>query len=113
MSRHLYCHFPGRWPSGLGVGIDQVSVKLHSLTVHSDLLKSGLVPNHEKSLWELVQIITWLGVVLNTIDGSVKTTDERMAKLTSGLVSLQTLCSQLPLFSVHVKGFASVGELFA
>ena len=38
----------------LGGGIDQVSAKLHSLVVHSDLLKSGFVPNQEKSPWEPV-----------------------------------------------------------
>ena len=59
---------------GLGGGIDKVSAKIHSLAVHSDLLKSGFVPNQEKSIWEPVQVITWLGVVLNTIDGCVQAT---------------------------------------
>lgn len=35
---------------GLGGGIDKVSAKIHSLAVHSDLLKSGFVPNQEKSV---------------------------------------------------------------
>ena len=70
------------------------SAKLHSLAVHSDLLNSGFVPNQEKSIWESVQVITWLGVVLNTNDGSVQATDERIAKLTSDLGSLQTFSLQ-------------------
>ena len=93
---------------GLGGGIDKVSAKIHSLAVHYDLLKSGFVPNQEKSVWEPVQVITWLGVVLNTIDGSVQATDERIAKLTSDLGSLQTLCFQQSLCKVHVKSVASV-----
>ena len=43
---------------GLGGGADHVSAKLNSLIIHSDLLKSGFVPNEDKSLWEPVQIIT-------------------------------------------------------
>ena len=93
---------------GLGGGMDQVSAKISSLTVHSDLLKSGFVPNQEKSLWEPVQIITWLGVILNTIEGTVKATAERIAKLSSDLVFLQSLSSQQSLRQVHVKSVASL-----
>ena len=86
----------------LGGGIDKVSTKIHSLAVHSDLLlKSGFVLNQEKSVWEPVQVITWLGVVLQA-------TDERIAELTSDLGSLQTLCFQQSLCKVHVKSVASV-----
>lgn len=84
---------------GLGGGADHISAKLNSLIVHSGLLKSGFVPNEDKSLWEPVQIITWLGVILNTIDGSVKATDDRIAKLTT---DLGTLSSQPPPRNVHV-----------
>ena len=93
---------------GLGGGIDNVSAKIHSLTVHSDLLKSGFVPNQDKSVWEPVQVISWLGVVLNTIDGSVQATNERIVKLTCDLGSLQTLSSQQSVPQVHVKRVASV-----
>ncbi|XP_068675664.1 uncharacterized protein [Montipora foliosa] len=60
----------------LGGGTDPASAKINSLVVHSDLLKSGFVPNEDKSQWEPIQIITLLGVILNTIDGSIKATDE-------------------------------------
>ena len=39
---------------GLGGGPDHIAAKLNSLIVHSDLLKSGFVPNEDKSLWEPV-----------------------------------------------------------
>ena len=72
-------------------GTDPVSAKINSSVVHSDLLKSGFVPNEDKSQWEPIQIITWLGVILNTIDGSIKATDERIAKLCHDLETLSTL----------------------
>ena len=90
---------------GLGGGSDPVSARINSLAVHSDLLKSGLVPNEDKSQWEPIQIITWLGVILNTIDGSIKATDERIATLSRDLENLST--GQNPT-RVHVKRVASV-----
>lgn len=90
---------------GLGGGTDFVSAKVNSLVVHSDLLKSGFVPNEEKSLWEPLQVITWLGVILDTIDGTIQATDERIEKLNAGLVEL---LSCQPPRKVHVKGVAIV-----
>ena len=90
---------------GLGGGTDFVSAKANSLVVHSDLLKSGFVPNEEKSLWEPLQVITWLGVILDTIDGTIKATDERIEKLNAGFVELHP-CQ--PTRKVHVEGVAIV-----
>ena len=90
---------------GLGGGTDPVSAKINSLVVHSDLLKSGFVPNEDKSQWEPTQIITWLGVIINTIDGSIKATDERIVKLSHDLETLST--HQHPT-CVHVKCVASI-----
>ena len=81
------------------------SAKVNSLVVHSDLLKSGFVPNEVKSLWEPAQVITWLGVVLDTTDGTIKATDERIEKLNAGLVEL---VSCQPPQKVHVKRVATV-----
>ena len=90
---------------GLGGGTDFFSAKVNSLVVHSDLLKSGFVPNEVKSLWEPVQVITWLCVVLDTTDGTIKATDERIEKLNAGLVEL---LSCQPPQKVHVKRVATV-----
>ena len=90
---------------GLGGGTDFVFAKVNSLVVHSDLLKSGFEPNEEKSLCEPIQIITWLGVILNTIAETIKATDERFDKLNAGLVELS---SRQPPRKVHVKSVASV-----
>ena len=90
---------------GLGGETDFFSAKVNSLMVHSDLLKSGFVPNEEKSLWEPLLVITWLGVILDTIDGTIQATDERIEKLNAGLVEL---LSCQPPWKVHVKGVAIV-----
>ena len=50
-------------------------------------------------------IITWLGVILNTIKGSIKATDERIAKLSYDLEILST--HQHPT-RVYVKCVASI-----
>lgn len=88
----------------LGGGTDFVSTKVNSLVVHSDLLKSGFVPNEEKSLWEPVQIITWLGIILKAIDGTIKATDKHIQKLNTGLVDVVSSTSR----KVHVRSVASV-----
>ena len=51
---------------GLGVAADYTKARISSLSVHADLLKSGFVPNEEKSLWEPTQVITWFGSVIVT-----------------------------------------------
>lgn len=50
---------------GLGGGVGKMKVKINSLMVYVDLLKFGFVINEEKFIWELVQIIIWLGIVLD------------------------------------------------
>lgn len=91
---------------GLRGGMDFVSAKVNSLVVHSDLLKSGLVPDEEKSFWEPVQIITWLGVILNTIDGTIKATYKSIKKLNASLSA--ELSSRQLLHKVHVRNLASI-----
>ena len=90
---------------GLGGGAGLVQAKINSLTVHADLLKSGFVPNKDKSLWEPVQIISWLGVHLNTFDGTIRATEERIAKLSQDLAALSSYKSSS---AVRVKRVASV-----
>ena len=36
---------------GLGSAANYVETKITSLAVHADLLKSGFLPNEEKSIW--------------------------------------------------------------
>ena len=63
------CYFPRRWSRR---GADYFSAKIYSLIVHSVLLKSGFVPTEVKSLWNPVQIITRLGVILTHLTALLK-----------------------------------------
>ncbi|KAJ7371341.1 hypothetical protein OS493_026441 [Desmophyllum pertusum] len=73
---------------GLGGGANKIQAKINSLTVNADLLKFGFVVNEEKSLWEPVQVITWLGVVLDTNQGFISVTEQRISKLKVGIDSI-------------------------
>ena len=82
-----------------------MKTEINSLVVHSYLLKSGFVPNEDKSQWEPIQIITWLGVILNTTEGSIKATDERIAKLS---YDFEILSAHQHPTRVHVKCVAII-----
>lgn len=73
---------------GLGGGANKIQAKINSLTVNADLLKFGFVVNEEKSLWEPVQVITWLGIVLDTNQGFISVTEQRISKLKVGIDSI-------------------------
>ena len=70
---------------GLGAAADQTKARISSLSVHADLLKSGFVPNEEKSLWEPTQVITWLGTVIDTSQCIISATDTRIQSLSEDL----------------------------
>ena len=74
------------------------------MTVNADLLKFGFVFNENKSLWEPVQNIIWLGTVLDTNQGFISVTEHRIAKLKSGIDSiLKRGCT-----TVNVRTLAAV-----
>ena len=81
-----------------------MSARINSLKVHTDLLRLGFVINEEKSHWPPLQIIVWLGLVLNTKDGKLSVTDQRVTKLKSCLNSLYKCYSRV----VYVKELAPV-----
>ena len=60
---------------GLGVGSNSIKAKINSLTVRADLTRYGFVITEENSLWELVQVITWLGTVFDTYQGFISVTE--------------------------------------
>ena len=66
---------------GLGGSTSKMNAKINSLTIHADLLKFGFVVNEEKSIWKPVQIISWLGTVLDTNQGFICVTEQRISKL--------------------------------
>ena len=54
---------------------------LLKLTVQLSIQICSSLENEEKFFWEPVQVITWLVVTLNTIDGTIKATDKRIKKI--------------------------------
>ena len=54
----------------LGSAANYIEAKITSLAVHVDLLKFGLLPNEEKSIWDLAQDIIWLELSLTPQNAS-------------------------------------------
>ena len=75
---------------GLGATADKNKAKIASLQV---LLKSGFAPNESKCVWEPIQVITWLGAVLNTSTSEISTTDKRINGLKEDLAALLAFSS--------------------
>ncbi|MES9880156.1 MAG: reverse transcriptase domain-containing protein [Sedimenticola sp.] len=76
---------------------------LDSDMVRSDLHKAGFVINEEKSIWRPVQVIEWLGLVWNCIDGSLYIPEKRLVKIT--LLTNDILTS---LFGVSARKLAKL-----
>ena len=53
--------------------------------IQSDIWSSGFVPNDKKSVWEPIQIITWLGLTWNGVLGTIAIAPRRVTKLLSTL----------------------------
>jgi len=65
---------------GLGDCINSIKAEINSLSVRADLTRCGFVVNEEKSLWEPVQVITWLSTVFDTCQGIISVTEQRVFK---------------------------------
>ena len=56
---------------GLGAASTYTLAKIFSLQTHANVLKLGFLPNESKCEWVPVQKITWLGIIMNTHDGTL------------------------------------------
>ena len=75
--------------NGLGGGVSIVKAKINSLIVHADLTRYGFLINEDKSLWEPVQKITWLGTVFDTYRGFISVTESLISKLKSSITLIR------------------------
>ena len=66
---------------GLAGAANELSAMRNSQKVRADLVRLGFVINKEKSHWTPVQSIVWLGLILNTKNGTIAVTDRRINKL--------------------------------
>ena len=65
---------------GLRGGATDLTAKIHSLKVHTDLIRFGFLVNLAKSQWDSSHVIVWLGSVIDTIQGTIADTEQRMRK---------------------------------
>ena len=67
---------------GAGCKKDFLSTQHCSNIIRSDLVRAGLVPNCDKSIWNPVQRLEWLG---STWDSSLSIPEPRIDRLLSAL----------------------------
>ena len=54
--------------------LPELTAKIHSLKVHTDLLRFGFLVNLA-SQWDPSHVIVWLGSVIDTIQGTIAATE--------------------------------------
>ena len=71
----------------IGAGKNSFVARRNSLIVHPDLIKAGSLANEleEKSNWEPVQGIVWLGYTIDIHNNTIAATDRRICKVNSCL----------------------------
>ena len=66
---------------GMSIDSDQVSCVALAVRVRSDLWKAGFITNDEKSQCTPCQVIEWLGIVWDTIHGTIRISDRRLCSI--------------------------------
>ena len=81
-----------------GAGCEYTYEAACSASPRQDLISVGVVPNVEKSLWDPVQILEWLGLGLiwNFAEGSIAISHSRITNFTT---ALQKFSGNLPFVS--------------
>ena len=77
-----------------GIGIDTDEQLCHNIAneVKIDLIKSGFVSNAERSLWQPVKRLVWLGTIIDTEYGYYKIPYDRVEKIIN---TITDICSCL------------------
>jgi len=82
--------------------------------IWSDLRKSGFITNDEKSQWRPSQVLEWLGIIWNTISGTITISERRessIAKSVDKILLSDRLVSARELASI-VGRIISRGAVF-
>ena len=90
---------------GLGGASTYEQAKIASDKVISDLISLGFLIADDKSVWEPAQVITWLGLEWNFIDGYVRITQARIDRLQLCLDKTQVSSGQT---IVSARSLASI-----
>ena len=73
-----------------------------SIKIYRDLLACGLTPNHNKCTWIPVQILKWLGFILDLKEGFLKVPESKIDEL------CRVIAQAVNASVVHVKLLASI-----
>ena len=63
---------------GLQTNTTYKTTAQHALIIKGSLIAAGWVPHREKSIWEPVQVLTWLGFSIDLIKGIITTSERRI-----------------------------------
>ena len=97
---------------GFGCAQDFHKAENLSQEIKNDILRSGFVPNATKSVWIPVQILEFLGVILDSLHGTLFIPDRRISKAKNSVSEI--LLSVKKHRKVHVKRVASiVGQIIS
>ena len=92
---------------GLDVGRSEALSCTNPSIIKSHLALAGFLANMDKCLWDSVQVITWLGIVWDRVQGVVSITEPRLKKC---LTHIAVVLSDP---NVSARGLASlVGKSF-
>ncbi len=75
---------------GLGAAESLKACAKASSFVRLSLLKAGFVANSEKSQWDPVQLMVWLGWEINTREFVIRVKEKRIEKLISGIERIKS-----------------------
>ena len=79
--------------------------------IRSDLLSCGFLPNDTKCVWSPVQFIEWLGVIIDSRNGTISPTARRIDKIFSSINDLN-LASGCRVFQVKIIA-SLVGQIIS
>ena len=67
--------------NGWGIVQDNEVCCITTLAVRQDLLNARLVINEEKSVWEPTHVLNWLGIIWNSLAGTLSVVGRRLSKI--------------------------------
>ena len=65
---------------GLQTNTNNTLAIQHSMQIKGSLISSGFIPHRTKSIWIPSQVITWLGFIIDLLQGKIFLTEERLTK---------------------------------
>lgn len=105
---------------GLGLAETESLCRQQAMQVKEDIIKSGFVPNREKSIWEPSQVLTWLGFTwdlkrcllllpMNKIDDLLQLISVMLANITKTKIRLLAkFCGKIISFTPAIGNVTQI-----